>query len=363
MRLRFAIAAALLAASAGPALAADLAGGKLFLNGYGGAAWARSYRHEVGPATEDGEFASSFALAAISRAYDDVVAAASIEASSDGELDIDWAFVEWRLADQFRLHAGQSKHPFGLYAETQDVGTVRPFFTLPAAVYGPVGLMAESYLGVGVSGQVRRGAWGVQYDAYGGDLRLDSLELGEALQPGAVATPPEEELDHLHELLGGRIKVLTPIDGLELSVSGYHARREEADEAGGAELNQVVVGPALEWVTEKTSVRVEYYHLAQGDETADAGYVEVARFLDEHVQLAARAEAFRSEVEGVADSSFLRHREAALGANYWINRDFVFKASFHLVDGNRLAVPELVGPDERPRERTWAVVVGTQFTF
>jgi hypothetical protein len=363
MRLRIAFVAALLALSAAPAPAADLAQGKLFLNGYGGAAYGQTYRNQFGPATEDGEFAATFAIAAISRAYDDVVAAASIEGATDGEFDIDWAFVEWRLSDLFRLHAGQSKHAFGLYAELEEVGTLRPFFTLPASIYGPVGFMAESYVGVGASGEARRGAWGLQYDVYGGDLRLESIELGEALAPGGVAVPTEEELDHLHELIGGRVTLLTPVSGLKVALSGYHARREEEDEMGGEEINQIVFGPAVEYVNEKTSVRVEYYHLEQGDETSDAGYVEVAQFLGEHVQLAARAEAFRMELEGVAASSFLRHREAALGVNYWINPDFVFKGSVHLVDGNRLAVPELIGPDEDPRDRTWAVVLGSQFTF
>jgi hypothetical protein len=59
----------------------------------------------------------------------------------------------------------------------------------------------------------------------------------------------------------------------------------------------------------------------------------------------------------------MRHRELAVGANYWVNPDVVFKASFHAIDGNRFALPELVGPDEAPDDRTWAVLVGTQFTF
>jgi hypothetical protein len=48
----------------------------------------------------------------------------------------DYGFAEWRFSDALRLHAGRMKHPFGIYSEIFDVGTLRPFYTLSQSVYG-----------------------------------------------------------------------------------------------------------------------------------------------------------------------------------------------------------------------------------
>ena len=41
--------------------------------------------------------------------------------------------------------------PFGNYTEIYDVGTLRPFYHLPQATYGPTGQIAESYDGIGAN--------------------------------------------------------------------------------------------------------------------------------------------------------------------------------------------------------------------
>lgn len=362
---RLAFAAGLLAAAlARHAAAAELSQGKLFLNGYGGAAYGRTQHNEYGFANEEGEYDSRFALALVSRHLENIVLGASVEFTGEGEMDVDWAFLEWRISDLFRLRAGQAKHAFGLYAETRDVGTVRPFYSLPASVYGPVGLTAESYVGLGATGQVRSGrGWGLDYDVYAGDLRVEVFDMDEVLLPGAPPVPPEESFAHLHDMLGGRVGLATPVPGLGFRFSAYRARREEVRAAGEESVTLVAFGPAVEYLTDRTSVRAEYYRLTHGDETTDTGYLEAAQYLGEHVQVAARVEALQAKVEGIPDSTFLRHREAAVGLNYWVNPDVVFKGSFHLVDGNRLVLPELVGPAETPEERTWMLMLGSQFSF
>lgn len=359
LRLFSMFAVALLA----PALsaAAELLDGKLFVGGYGGAVFARTLRNGYGAATPDGATDASFSLAVISRQYDDLVLGASVQVNDGGSTDLDWAFVEWRLADAFRLRAGKLKQPFGLYSEIHDVGTLRPFFNLPQAVYGPIGATAEAYVGAGATGRLgSSGGWGLQYDLYGGELRLSSIELAGLLAPGATPAPPVEQVDTLDRMLGARLTVSTPIRGLSAQLSAYRARR--VDLAGGA-VAQVAAGPSLEYLDGALSARAEYVHLTQGIETLDAGYVEVARYLGEHLQLAARGEAAQSRLSGIAAGSFGRHREAALGVNYWANSDVAFKASFHLLDGNRLVLPDRVGPGDRPTARGWALMLGTQFTL
>ena len=57
-------------------------------------------------------------------------------------------FAEWTLSDAARIRAGKSRLPFGLYAETLKVGTLRPFYALPQGFYGPAGIISDGYDGV-----------------------------------------------------------------------------------------------------------------------------------------------------------------------------------------------------------------------
>jgi len=63
-----------------------------------------------------------------------------------------------------------------------------------------------------------------------------------------------------------------------------------------------------------------------------------------------------------------RHREWALGLNRWFGANFVIKASYHWISGNRLAHPD--GPEllqavttGQLKPRTRLVQLGTQFSF
>jgi len=134
-----------------------------------------------------------------------------------------------------KLRAGKVKQPFGISAEVFDVGTRRPFFELPQAVYGPIGLVGESYKGIGFTGSFDvQGGWGLAYDLYGG---------------------------------------------------GQEHKEYVAPEAGRLTSDVLAVPePAV--------------------------------------------------------PSLLDHKEVALGLNYWWTPNFVFKLSFHHVDGNRFAGPD-----------------------
>ena len=94
---------------------------------------------------------------------------------------------------------------------------------------------------------------------------------------------------------------------------------------------------------------------------SDAGYVEGGVRFGEHWQAVAKVEATKLDwPDFTGPPSLLRHREAALGLNYWFARDFVVKASVHAADGNRFTLPD--GNNEF-RERTSELMVGSQFSF
>lgn len=362
--IRTAIAAVLLAGRAG---AVDVADGKLTVAGFGEWGYGRTTNENaylVGE--EDGGYDNAqFALALTARPQDDVVVAGQLFVGRDGEVSLDWAFAEYRLHDLLRVRAGKVKNPLGLFMEVKDVGTLRPFFTLAQSIYGPAEFAAEAYLGVGITGEWEgeRG-WGLAWDAYAGALEIPSFEPGEAVLAGPppwdfTATRDTEEA---RGVVGGRVAVSAPWEGLTARVSSFTGELSEPD--GEAE-RLTVIGVSAEYALEWLQVRGELFRGTEGDgETNLGGYAEVAwRFLP-NVQAAVRYDESRQELDGLPDESrFLRHRELAFGASYWPSPSLVFKASYHDVRGNRFAVPALSEPDGGLDRTTHLFVAGAQFSF
>jgi len=52
------------------------------------------------------------------------------------DFEFDYAFAEWVFSDALKFRIGKVKHPFGIYGELLNVGTIRPFFALPQGIYG-----------------------------------------------------------------------------------------------------------------------------------------------------------------------------------------------------------------------------------
>jgi hypothetical protein len=360
-------ALASLAFGALPAAAVEVGDGKLSINGFGSWGYGVSnHGNSYELAQPDGHFDDGeFALALAARISERAVVAAQTHVSvSGGGLIIDFAFGEWRFSDVLRLRVGVVKHPFGIFAEVPLVGTLRPFFSLPAGAYGPSELS-----GSGVRGASLSGAFGsVSYDLYGGALTLPVSTVDEkisdpsALKPGGVIEIQQEEIKYV---VGGRVILNTPVDGLDVRFSAYGTPRDQVD-------RRFVVGPSLQYLGEKFSARAEYFFLfEQGTTERDrqrthAAYAEAAWFVAEKIQLGIRAEIFQLNLVGIPASPLGRHREVAATFDYWLDPGLVLKWSVHFIDGNRFANPLQYddailagGPDQT----TVATIFGTQFSF
>jgi hypothetical protein len=361
------LAVALGVASARPAAAVDVGEGKLSVNGFGQWGYGRTAGENgyyIG--TEQGEYDNAqFSLAVTARPAAEVVVAGQLFFQSEGEIALDWGFAEYRVSDLLRVRAGKVKNPLGLFMEVKDVGTLRPFFSLPQSIYGPGNIGSESYLGAGVTGEwTAASGWGVAYDAYGGALEMPAWEPSDAV----TGAPPhdfsslEPESEMVRDVIGGRVSLLTPVDGLLFRVSAYTGNLQEDDEDEAVRMT--TVGLSAEYALDSVQVRGEVFRAVEGDlETNVAGYAEVAwRFLPK-LQAAVRYERARMTKEGLAAASPLRdHEELALGLAFWPRPNIAFKASYHFVDGNRLALPE--GTDDGSLDgRTDLLVVGAQFSF
>lgn len=130
---------------------------------------------------------------------------------------LDWYYVDYRVADWLGIRAGKTKLPWGLYNESNDVDAGRVPVLLPQSVY-PVSsrefLFAQT--GAELYGDVPIGAAGsLEYRAYGGTIFLNPDDSSTQLKDFDVPYAG-----------GGRLMWHPPVEGLQLGASAQLLRFE-----------------------------------------------------------------------------------------------------------------------------------------
>lgn len=315
--------------------------------------------------------------------------------SGTTETSLDYVFAQYDFKDFIKLRAGQVKQPFGLYTETIDIGTTRPFLEAPMAVYGPTANIAEAYRGVGLTGNVRVGfGTSLDYDVYGGGLNrdeyeptLDAYRVMQGYRPWtAVSTGVGTELTD--QVYGGRLMINLPVVGMRVGSSAYHGNTAEFPIPGRGDVQTIV--HSFEYVANRFSLRSEVLHEMESDhDRQDGWYYEGAYRLVGGLQLAGLYDHATTHLKGkkpgcaapcsdypTLGASLLSHEERAAGLNYYFSPSFVMKLSYHHIEGNRFAQPnrdDLVaklsaaytaGSTTSPLpNNTDAVLLGAQFSF
>ena len=359
-----------LAFAAGRADAVVLLDGKLNLSGYAYWDYAKTNGNQFQLGTQDGYYDNAaLALAVRVQPTEDLSAAFQFTQDEDyTQNGVDYAFFEWKVSDAVRLRFGMPKLPIGLSWDVNDVGTVRPFLRLPSSVYNNTSFGGYSYLGVGATGTflLPKGNE-LSYDLFAGGIsQFVTTPQDAVLVQEERATPGANGIDtyypgtwvEMQDCVGGRLTLLTAVPGLQFRGSYFWGRTPA--EAGL--MPTWVAGASVEYADERWLLRTEYFHgYEKGNGNTDAGYVEGGVRFGEHLQVVAKVEATKLDWPDFdGPQSLLRHREAAVGVNYWFTRDFVVKASFHAADGNRFTLPDNAN---ELRERTNEVMVGSQFSF
>jgi hypothetical protein len=357
---------------ASPAQAQETSQG-VVLHGFGGWAYGNTGGNRFLGGNVDGDFRKTNLALNVAAVVSDKLSVhgqADLEQGPEGtETELEFAFAEYRLNDQVSFRIGSVKHPFGIYAELQDVGTLRPFLDLPQGVYGPVGFMGESYKGVGITGNLSRGAWTLGYDVYGGGYDKEKLFIPEGFYHGEVFEDEENtiELQSTRNVIGGRAVLRTPLPGLSVGSSAYIGILNEP-----AANRRTVVAAQLEYRRNAFSIQSEFAHEHQvEDEDASGFYIQAAYRLTSHWQVAGQYDYLKNVFVGVDPSaapSLQYHKEGAFALNYWFSRSLVLKAEYHRVHGNRFALPD---PDELAdlvaagelQTTTNLVQFGGQFSF
>jgi hypothetical protein len=372
-RSRFRQAGILLAASMAllhaPALSAQELAGDVHIHGFGGWSYGRTNLNRYLSGIRLGDYqTASFALNVLAHPTERLAIVSQIELirrANHSETELDYAFAEWSFSDAVRLQAGKITHPFGIYTEVYEVGTLRPFLTLPQSIYADVGFSSESFEGVGLRGRVSPGrGWNLAYNVYAGGVTLEVDERPLAALTGE--NPGSGELS-LREVLGARVIFSPPVGGLSIGFSGYSGIAGVEETA-----RETALGAQLEFLTDRVWIRGEVARQWEaGGPRLTAQYAELAVFLTRGIQAAFMYDRLRTTIPGPDASSapnLLRHTEGALGLNYWPRPELGFKSSIHFVSGNRLAFPdgataaELLNPNF-DRRGTRLVQLGVQFSF
>lgn len=348
------------------------------IHGFGGWSYGRSQTLSFLGATKAGNANNAqFALNLVAKPYErlNIISQVNLRSSQENEVDLDYAFAEWMATDHLKLRVGRVKHPLGLSGEVYDVGTVRPFQYLARSIYGEDGFTAKAYNGAGLTGVTRHGKWEVLYDLYAGEIDGDyALPF---IPPGTVdphASPFVNYGIRYRDVVGGRVHVTTPVDGLLVGVSAYRGKEEFVGRTLVRKVDREVVLGSAEYARGPAVVRAEWgrgdskkLHVHQG------GYVEGSYFATPKWQLAARYDKLTFDPVGFSRSldpyKLTDHRDVAFGVNYWLNANVVLRANYHITSGNRFAYPATnrdlqtaidtgtLASDSR------ALILGAQFSF
>ncbi len=369
-------AVAMFTALAGTPALAQATGEALSIHGFGG--WAAGYT------SNDNDFndiASHdvavdnlyFTLNLLARPAQSVTIHAQPTWSSDirgRELSLDLAYVEWALSPDFKLRAGKIRNPLGIYTEIFKVGTLRPFYLLPNAMYrnGP-----ESYVGGGLNRLQKLGSWELEAEILGGQMDFEpgftDLRVATNPQTGAPIFASVHSQRQGRDLIGGGLLLRPPVQGLEISLASYGteiwAGPVGAPLADVSDERTTVLTGGVEYVTDSISLRTEAMG-AWGNLDFQTGYVELAYMVTEHWQVAAQYDMLRRKDPPAIVKSLGDHSAIGVALNFWVNPKLVWKADYYHVTDNYLARPEdavnLALAGELAKS-TDVVILGLHFAF
>lgn len=272
--------------------------------------------------------------------------------------EFDYAFAQWSFSDLVQLRFGKVKHPFGIFGEILNVGTVRPFMMLPQGIYGDNGYVGRGLNGIALTGSIFSAqGWGLQYDLYWGQLKTvarmtNILPYSFTGVPAMLSDEIITNEKKIVDMWGGRISVSLPLDGLSIGFSAYSGDGDTDGSAMGMSGSQYAFGPAIEYVSSILWVRSEYkrfvstYKAGDMEDTNKSSnfYMEVAARITQNWQLAARYDWYEGTSNDPILRPFVRHQDMAIGLNYWFNSNLVLKAAYHWVEGLRFAYPRIDDP-------------------
>lgn len=254
----------------------------------------------------------------------------------DDEVELDWAFYQYRFTDNLALKVGRVPVPVGIFNEFRDVGTLLPFFRPSYVFYREGSFVSETIDGaIFVTSLWPNSDWSVDLDVYYGEF-----DLIESVAANTTTVFEAEASD----AIGAQLWLNTPVSGLR-----FGAGAQQYDVAGSGfhieEDTWETWHVSFDGVFDRFTARAEYKYfeipsnnafLFDGEIQSENYYYQLGYNLTERLGIWAQAEF--SPVDqfntNLADQplSFNLREDRGYSLVYSLRPTIVFKAEYHETD-------------------------------
>lgn len=294
------------------------------------------------------------------------------------EIELDWAYAEYRVNNPFGIRAGKFKITHGLYNEVRDIDSVRSSVLLPRSLY--LEGMREIFVamkGINIFGQL---PFGISYVASYGmqNISLD-MDITNVIYSfftnGLKAYDPNvsgviNSIDSESCLNFGLIWE-TPLEGLKASFTVYKPEFKEEvlynldlgvlgklEALAFLTFEPAVYTCSLEYIFYNTVIALEGilikadYELAvtglpeeKGDIDIGGGYVCVSQRLTDYLELGAYYSVFYEDLDDKEGDSYTQigekdhiawEKDTCVSARFDINESWIVKLEAHLINGTNM---------------------------
>ncbi len=214
----------LVAACAGPALGFDLGG--VEIHGFASTGYMASTDNNFLLDSDEGSFQFNEAGVNFGASMTDNIRIGLQFYSFDlgdignNDVNLDWAFLDYKWKNEFGLRLGKIKTPLGLYNEVRDYDMLRTSILLPQGMY--YRYLRETsigYTGGGAYGNISMGKAGtLGYDLIGGTMEIEDDGGMAKYLTTSDRIFDSGEIDHV---FGGRLGYRTPLTGLRFAATFF----------------------------------------------------------------------------------------------------------------------------------------------
>ncbi|HQU73810.1 MAG: hypothetical protein KDI06_12810 [Calditrichaeota bacterium] len=281
------------------------------------------------------------------------------------DVELDWGFFEYRFSENGYLRAGLLQLPFGIYNEIRDVGILLPFYQVPYTPYGEGNYTSETINGVSVGYEQQLGdSWRLSGDIYLGEWMMQEwFILRSPLNPGeTIPVIGEPRISHG---FGAQLWLETPVNGLRLGSGGYFGQISGGVVFQALGKNDLKArGLSIDGDFEKFLARLEvaYLNLTPVSTGAWAVNSQVGWHLLEKLSLMSEYCSYRVNnipltTQQIVDESQLKFfEEVAVGINFRMLHNFVFKLEHHWTDSYITEIPsDIPGTYLQARKTRYAI--------
>lgn len=234
------------------------------------------------------------------------------------DIELDWAFYERKVNDNFSFKAGRIPLPLGIFNEARGVGTIFPFYR-PALEFYEGQYTSKTV--EGVLGSVSKdllGGWSLDGDAYYGQWVV--------YQRSTVT-----EVD-AKDAWGGQLWLNTPLPGLRFGGGAYRCTVEQE---GDWDADYIMAHASIEADLDRWLLAAEFL---QGDlsvgRSYDAWYGQIGTYLTPRISVHARVS--RANIRVPSNGRPLDRSvsdDLGVAINYAFHPSLVLKVEGHTNEG------------------------------